>query len=374
MKYACAGLLFALTACASEKSASGDSSVADTGASSLPDWRSWSPDAPGPFRAGHTVVSVTYTPSSGEGPRTIPVHVWYPTEAETGEEVRHEGLFEEPNALGEAPAASSVHEGGYPILLHSHGSQGFAGNSAFLHEHFASHGWVVLVPDHIGNTMTQNDDPRTTAHYIHRPEDLSAALDAGASGAFSSVGLPPLQVARVVSSGHSFGVYTEWAIAGATFDAAALDIACGDGGMFALGCTDAERAAFLAGLGDSRVIATVPMAGSINRSLFGEAGHTSVQTPMLSMSGTNDPVGADVQFATCPEVPLTWVDITGACHQTFGLGTCDTLEMNEGFQLVNAWVLSFARYTLLADTTDEVVRRVKGEIEDARVSYQTYVP
>ena len=350
-----------------------DSAVEDSSAEPLPDYREWAPDSAGPLRPGYTVVEVSYSPGSGEGTRTIPVHVWYPTEATTGEEVVHEGIFPDLEALGGAPAAASVHVHGYPVLVHSHGSQGYAGNSAFLHAHFASHGWVVLVPDHVGNTLTNNDDPRTTAHYIHRPQDLSAALDAAEDGVFADVGLPPLDVSRVVASGHSFGVYTLWAIAGGTYDAELVAAACDGGGALGPTCTDTEEAAFLAGFGDERVIATVPMAGSIKRDIFGPGGHASVGTPMLAMSGTNDPVGAESQFEDSPEVPLTWVDIEGACHQTFGLGTCDTMDTEEGFVLVESWVLSFARVQLLGDDSADAVGRVEGTFTDSRVAWRSHV-
>jgi len=366
--------LLAVVACgtpADDKDA--ETGAPDDSAAPLPDYREWTPDSAGPFRAGHTVVEVTYSPSSGEGSRSIPVHAWYPTASTEGEEVVHEGIFPDAEALGEAMAARASHEGGHPVLIHSHGSQGYAGNSAFLHAHFASHGWVVLVPDHLGNTLTDNDDPRTTAHYIHRPEDLSAALDAASSGAFSAVGLSDLSVDRVVASGHSFGVYTMWAIAGGTFDPALVEAACAGGGALGPDCTETEKAAFAAGLGDERVIATIPMAGSIKRDIFGDSGHASVDTPMLAMSGTNDPVGAESQFEDSPEVPLTWIDIEGACHQTFGLGTCDTLDTEEGFVLVESYALSFARVHLLGDDSAEAVGRVDGTLTDERVAWRSHV-
>ena len=337
------------------------------------DYRDSSPSEPGPFQAGYAVASVTYTPSSDDGDRTIPVHVWYPTDDMEGETVHHEGIFEDEEALGGATAAASMHAGGWPVLVHSHGHQGYAGNSAFLHAHLASHGFVVVVPDHVDNTLTDNVEPRSTAHYIHRPEDLSAALDAVGADLFADVGLVGVDVSRVVAAGHSYGVYTVWAIAGAMFDEAQLDVACADGGSLETGCTEAERAAFRAGLGDDRVVATVPMAGSIRRSLHGDTGHQSVTTPMLSLSGSEDPVGADTQFESSPEVPLTWMDIDGACHQTFGIGTCGTLDVDTGFVLVETLVLSFARYHLLADTSPEVVGVVEGTALDPLVTYQSYV-
>ena len=127
-----------------------------------------------------------------------------------------------------------------------------------------------------------------------------------------------------------------WATAGATFDA------CDE-------CTEADKAVLAAGVGDPRVVAAILMAGSINRDWFGPTGHESVQIPLLSMSGSADPVGADVQFDTTAGVDLTWIDIAGACHQSFGLGDCATLDTAEGFRIVGAWALAFGRRHVLAD-------------------------
>lgn len=335
--------------------------------------------APGPLHTGHAMVEVDYVLPTGDS-RSIPVHVWYPTDAEDGEQVRFdEGIGAlDLEAVGDVDAAPAIHADGYPVLVHSHGSQGWAGNSSFLLNHLASHGFVVVAPDHIGNTLREDVRPTPAAHYLHRALDITASLDALADGAFAEVGLDSVDVSSVLLSGHSRGVYTAWASAGATFDPSVLAQSCDAGSpdrAFEEGCTADEQSAFLAGLGDPRVIATIPMAGSISRgTFFGETGHASVDVPVLSLSGTNDPVGADAQFASTADLDHTWVDITGACHETFGNGLCDTLDSEtEGFVIVEAQVLAFARAHLLADTTQEVLDIVQGrDTFDGRVSWQSH--
>jgi predicted dienelactone hydrolase len=315
--------------------------------------------APGPFRVGYRTVSHTYTPAGADAPRTIVLNLWYPTEATTGDHPSYLGLFEDEAALVDAPLAAPVEAAGYPVHVHSHGHLGFGATSAFLMRHFASHGWVAIAPDHTGNTLADNIDPRPLAMYHLRSQDITASLDALAS-------LPPTdplhglaRTAATVMSGHSFGVHTVWATAGATFDADALSAGCAEGEPLHP-CPEADLAVFAAGLRDPRVVAAIPMAGAIRRDLFGPDGHATVAIPLLAMSGSEDPVGADVQFATTPGLPLDWIDIAGACHQTFALGFCDTLEMELGFSIVNTFALAFARRHVLGDTAPGTLNLLGG--------------
>lgn len=318
------------------------------------DWVAWDPAAPGPFGAGHRTFEHTYTPPGHTEPRTITVHLWYPTLFHDGEGADYLGLFPDPLSVEDAPLAASVHEGGYPVLVHSHGHQGFAGNSAFLMRRFASHGWVAVAPDHTGNTLSDNIDPRPPWMYYVRSTDLTASLDA--AGALDGDPLSGmLALDAVAASGHSYGVHTMWASAGATFDVDAFAPAClGDGT-----CTEAERDAFAAGVGDPRIVAIIPMAGAINRAYFGATGHASVTVPVLSMSGTADPVGADVQFDTTAPLPMTWIDVEGACHQFFGLGCSGDADGDED-TIVGGFALSFARRHVLGDESAAVTDILDG--------------
>ena len=312
-------------------------------------------DAPGPFRVGFRSFEHTYQPVGVPEPRTILVNVWYPTEAEPDgfAHPTYGFLIDDPEALVDAPAAAPVHEGGYPVHVHSHGSQGFGGTSAFLMRHFASQGWVCVAPDHTGNTLVDNWDPRPTAMYFLRSTDITAALDA--VGALPST--DPLAAAaldHVLLSSHSFGVHTAWATAGATFDVAAITTRCDAG---ELTCTPAELAVFAAGVRDPRVVAAIGMAGALKPEWFGTTGHRSVTIPMMSMSGSEDPVGADVQFAQAADTPaldMIWLDLAGGCHQTFALGWCDTLDGETGFRIVRTYAMAFARRHVLGAESPEL--------------------
>jgi len=337
----------------------------DTG--TVVDPLSWPVDSDGPMSVGHRAWSLTYTPDIIGGERTINLNLWYPTEDEDGEEVRYINLYLDNESLGEATPAEPVHEEGYPVMVYSHGSQGFGGTSADLMRHFASHGWVVIAPDHTDNLLSDHNDPLPTSHYIHRPMDVTKALDALAETTLAG----PIVTDRVVASGHSFGCYSNWASMGATYDITVVAENCANGGVPSGVCTEEELEAFASGsLKDERIVSAIPMAGTYRSSWFGETGYQSVGGPLLFMSGTDDPVGQDDQWDALVGIDLTWIDITDACHQTFGLGVCPNLTDEEGFSIVNTYALAFARSTLLND--DSVRPILDGtEIVSERVAIET---
>lgn len=318
----------------------------------------------GAFECGHRVLETTYTPAEGLAARTIPVHVWYPTHDADGEHTRYRGIFQDPLAWEEATLADPAWPAGYPVLAHSHGHMGFAGNSHRMMCHFAAHGWVAIAPEHLGNTLTDTPDPRPLSVYYHRPLDVTAALELVATLPTGDPLAGQIDLSRVAVSGHSFGTYTAWALAGATFDRPSIESRC-DGGEVA-SCTEQELSLFDAPLAEPRAKAAIPMAGG-RHPFFGETGLASVALPMLLMTGSLDDVGADVVVSSADGVALTWVDVEGGCHQLYGLGNtsvgdaaCEALSDEEGFSIVNPYALAYARYHVLGERGDEV----RGIIED----------
>lgn len=334
------------------------------------DWRTWDPAAPGPFHVGYRTIPITYDAPTLPGRQTT-IHVWYPTLVPDGEHPRYLGTFDDDVSVIDAPLAPSAYEDGhYPVHLYSHGDRGFGATSAFLMRRFASHGWVAIAPDHTGNTLDNNTTPRPISIYFLRGTDLSATLDAMAALPASDPLAGLANVDRVIASGHSFGSHSMWAIAGASF---AVDGADGFGaGCTTDGtCTAAELDVFRAGVGDARVVGAIPMAGSISRTYFGPTGHTSVTIPFLSISGGADPVGADTQFASTPEVDLDWVEVEGACHQFFALGCAGDAPLDEDL-IVGGFALAFARAQVLGDASTTVSAILDGtRVLSPRVTLMT---
>ena len=331
-------------------------------------------EKPGPFGVGYRTWKIDYVPPASAASRTITVHVWYPTEETTGEHTKYLATFPDKVSLVDVKPADPVAKAGYPVLIYSHGDRGVAGSSAFLMQYFARHGWIAIAPDHTDNTLIDTKKPLSTGFYIQRPSDISAALDAVATLPASDALAGRSRTDRVVMSGHSFGGYTCWSLSGATFDVEAISKRCKPKPIGSKeACTEAEIAVFTKGLGDDRVVATIPLATSIKRSWFGPTGHESVKVPFLSLTGGNDKVGADKQFATCKGLDLTWVEFAGGCHQTFAMGMCPTLDVEEGFRLTSIYALAFARRHLLGDQSAPVLSLLDGSrLPSDKVTYHKH--
>ncbi len=313
---------------------------------------SWPVDEAGPFQVGYRTWEHSYTAPGGVGERTIPMAMWYPTEETAGAPVTYEGLFPDEQSFGNAIAAPPVHDGGYPVHLYSHGHQGFAGSSSFLARHLATHGWVTIAPDHIGNTLLTNTDPRATAIYFLRGTDSSQALDAlDGVGAGFLAGTP--DTSEVLLSGHSFGAHTVWSVGGGTWDYDSIEANCaanaiGDG----TGCTPEELSVFAEGVEDSRIVSILPLAGAPSDSWFGTDGILDVQHPVFNMTGSEDPRnGQEMWERTVSLDDYSWIDIEGGCHQLFALGACDQVPSQEGFDIIGTYSLAFARKTVLGDAS-----------------------
>ena len=338
-----ATLLLMVTGCPS----SPDSASTDT--ATAVDWQAWDIEVSGPFSVGHITIEHTYVAFAGDEPRTIPIDIWYPTADSTGEDATYVyGVDEE--AFENATPAPAVHEHGYPIHMHSHGFQGWGATSAFLMRHFASHGWIAVAPNHVGNLLADHEDPLYTAHYIHKLRDLQESLDVLVQAEWPSA----LHSDAVLLSGHSFGAsYSTWGGAGAHFDA--VEETCNSNAMPAGGCTATELEAFTSGtLSDDRIAAIIPMAGTIRESFFGPTGYEAVAQPVLFLSGSEDgPDSAQNHWDTTPNANMLWVELAGGCHQTFALGQCSTLDVPLGYTIVQSYALAFGRQHILADESHQ---------------------
>lgn len=206
---------------------------APAGADAAPD-----PSAPGPYPVGvrtMTFVDDERTTPGYEGPRTLVAEVWYPAAESArgapGEDyVLYEQLPEDlrgglrPEDLGtlqtdavrDAPAR--LHEQ-FPVVVFSHGKGGIRQQSTFYTVPLASHGYVVVAPDHQGDTIVDIlragdvDVDDTLTHAQLRPRDVSFLLTALADLGDDPLA-PLLDLERVGVTGHSFGAFTSFRAAG----------------------------------------------------------------------------------------------------------------------------------------------------------------
>ncbi|MEI8258193.1 MAG: hypothetical protein WCJ30_21150, partial [Deltaproteobacteria bacterium] len=318
----------------------------------------WDVRRPGPYATGYRTITFGFSPPGGGAERVLTFHLWYPTHATSGPHPRYFGLFVDPLSVVGAPLAPSSYGDHYPVHVYSHGDRGFGPTSHFLMRYFASHGWISIAPDHLGNTLSDTPDPRPLGIYYLRGLDVSAALDALEQLPATDPLSARTDTAHALLSGHSFGTHTVWTALGAAYDVDLISARCTPAGT----CSATDLAAFRAGTHDPRFVAGIPMAGSISRDLFGPDGHRSVSVPLLSMSGSADPVGADAQFTTTAPLPLTWIDVLGACHQFFALGGCSDIANDQQSAIVGTYALAFARRHVLNDGDPTVAGVLDGSI------------
>lgn len=329
----------------------------------------------GPHHVGFRIVTLTYTLPAGLGARSLPLHLWYPTAATAGEHPTYFGIFADPESILDAPLVPPPTPGGYPVLVHSHGYMGFAGNSSAYMRHLASHGWVVAAPEHVGNTLGDTPTPLPLLVSLQRPLDIGATLDwlAKTSGGDALAG--KVDMAHVGMSGHSFGTYTTWIIAGAAIDKAALQDGCAKKTW--QDCTPALLAEFQKPLGDKRVKTILALAGD-GGGLVHNHGIDAVKIPVLQMNGTLDDAGETALYKDATAVDLSYVTVAGGCHQLYGLGNvvmgapgCAALPNAQGFALARPWLLAWLRRFVLDDKSPAVMQLTTGQVlNDKLVTFQ----
>ncbi len=352
MGWSAVGFVLLSSACTggSEKGGQVDTGAEhDSGQDEPADPLSWDRSESGPYQVGYRSWDVTTVPADGLEERTVRINVWYPTEDTSGDMAFYT-VGTDASSFLDASLAPSPYAEGYPVHLHSHGSQGYGATSSFLARHFASHGWVFLAPDHTDNTLVDNVDPRPSEHYVERPLDLGTALDALEDD--SELG-GLANTDTVLLSGHSYGVYTSWAAIGASFDLEGIQERCDNGELGGGTCHEALMSTLEAGVSDERIVAALPMAGSASSSWFGETGIQAVDVPVMLLAGSEDDVGQAEEWERTEGMDYAWAELDGGCHQTFALGSCATLDVELGFRIVRTYAMAFGRFRILGDTAQE---------------------
>lgn len=319
-----------------------------------PDPLDWDASEAGPYNVGYQTWDITYRPTGEGEDRTLNLSMWYPTDDTSGPTGTYYEFIDAPNVLADATMADSVYAAGAPVHAHSHGYSGYAESSAFLMERFASHGWVVIAPDHTGNTLAEHTDDLPHTFDWLRGEDMTAAIDA--AEAFGNTD-------AVFLSGHSYGGGTTWVTAGATFDPDLAAAKCSEPDD----CTENDLARFEAGVHDPRVAAGYPMDGNGGGYVTAD-GYAAVQVPMLMITAVEEgEPSTDTWDQQTGDV--TWVSLQGGCHQTFALGGCSGLDTDEGYDIVSDFGLAFARSTMLGDATQDGVLDGSTSISDVATVY-----
>lgn len=262
----------------------------------------------GEYEVGVQTITITDTTRD----RPLDVDVWFPlADGTTGEPHRYTFItgdyYESPDAIT-ADAASISPDGPFPLIAYSHGSGGLRYIHSNYTETLASHGYLVVAPDHTGNTaverVSETSDPRDVIA-LNRPQDIRAVIDAmldpeSAETAGFVASADPEQIAV---TGHSFGGFTAYAVA--------------SGYANDLGSVEP----------DPRIDAIIPLAPAVGgddqtTQLLSDGRLEAITTPALVMVGT-----ADTTTPIDPNVTRAWeltrsdpsyrLELVDAQHNTF---------------------------------------------------------
>jgi predicted dienelactone hydrolase len=246
-------------------------------------------------------------------------------------------------AIQDAPFDFS--ESPYPVVVSSHGFSMAASNYAWLAEHLASNGFVVVAPEHQeGMDPGMNDFWRAL---VSRPQEILTVFDyldeqVEAGGELEGV-LNPQLVAVI---GHSYGGYTTLAAAGAQIDFDSFEQLCAEttgeqvpgrdllcnpivsheADIIALAGFDMVPTSLWPAWADPRVDAIIQMAGDAY--LFNEEGLKPINIPVMAMGGTQDSGtpfvwGAQPTFEYVSSPKKIKIGFQGAEHMVFA-GTCQS--------------------------------------------------
>lgn len=202
-------------ACSKSSDKTASDSSEDSTTTTAPAPKVVAPDAVGPYAVGRRTIQV----DDKARKRKLDVEVWYPAEAgTTGKPARYMFspalptlAFDSKVAIDSPPIVTSPEP--FPMVVYSHGSGGFRYIATWYTELLASHGFVVVAPDHTGNTAI--DDVAKTSvspvqNQINRLGDVKAVIDdmlkrnTTAGDPFDGSFDPE----KIGISGHSFGGFT----------------------------------------------------------------------------------------------------------------------------------------------------------------------
>ncbi len=282
------------------------------------DLAAFQPIGLGEYEVG--VQTITITDPLRDRPLTT--DVWFPLDADAavdGQAHRYTFVtgdyYESPRAISATPDLIST-DGPFPLVVYSHGSGGQRYIASDYTETLASHGYVVVAPDHTGNTAIERvagvpiDRERVA---LDRPLDVIAVINAMLNPeSMETVGfVGSVDPEQIAVTGHSFGGFTAYAVA--------------SGYENALGSSPL----------DGRIDAIIPLAPAVGdgvspQSLLTDDRLAAIGTPQLVMVGTDDkttPVDPNVTraFEITNSEPLYRVELVDAEHQSF-TDVCDYLD------------------------------------------------
>lgn len=169
----------------------------------------------GPYDVGVQTITL-----DADSERPLTLDVWFPVD-DAGEAPPHEYSFlpelvdVSDNAVSIDPTAISA-DGPFPLVVYSHGSGGLRYIASDYTETIASYGYLVVAPDHTGNTaldqlLCSRADGVTNA--FNRPNDIRTIIDAMTDPASTETAgfVASVDPENIALTGHSLGGFTTYA-------------------------------------------------------------------------------------------------------------------------------------------------------------------
>ncbi len=311
---------------------------------------------PGPFLTGYRTMNRPLTDPISGVDHDISLNIWYPATSDSGESANYFDILSDEEAFTDVPLAQIDQP--LPLMVFSHGSFLYGASSAFLAKHFASHGWIVIAPDHLNHTLPDFSTTVDISVHYHRPLSNSISIDAIDSIEEWS---DRVNTEHVILSGFSFGGYDSWTSVNTKLSREGFVEACQSGGLNG-DCSEAQFDLLETGFQDSRFHSIIPMAGASQFDKILAEGRNDLNVVAFQISGSEDTDSPVEVFENTDRTPLYWLDIAGGCHALFSVGGCSDIETVLGQGIIQSYALAFARIQILEDQTEEVVNLINGQL------------
>lgn len=194
-----------------------------------------------------------------------------------------------------------------PVVVLSHGLGSSRADFSDVAEYFASYGYAVALPEHIGSNHDLQQDVLAGrasevfrfSEFVDRPLDVSFLLNE-LERRNQTEWQGRLNLQQVAAAGHSFGGYTVLALAGATVDFDHLRQDCSRESFIeflnpavllqcrALESSPEAKEQLTQGLKDDRVSLVIAF-NPVNASIFGPKGLSKIQVPIVIGASGYDP-------------------------------------------------------------------------------------
>ncbi|MDY7008224.1 MAG: alpha/beta hydrolase [Cyanobacteriota bacterium] len=232
--------------------------------------------------------------------------------------------FRNPNRDRSSPANIYLPKNGgnqlIPVIVISHGLGSDLNSFAYLAEHLASHGFAVIVPEHIGSSAEKLENifagfsrPVDGMEFINRPLDIKYLLDKLEVKIDSDpIWRGQLNFQQVGIIGQSFGGYTALSLAGAPLDLEDLRKDCQSEDTkfifnlsLLLQCQTSNLPTEITNnLRDERITAAIAI-NPISSGVFGPEKISKIAIPLMIVASTRDIFAPPIPEQIYPFISLT---------------------------------------------------------------------